>query len=156
MILISCQENPTNDNDLLEEAFYFSFEDSSEVEGWLGIWTSSFYEDKDAPCGEHILYVAGGCLQPTARFQGPFQAASGYYRLGAYMKSINGGPTLVFNKTGFPENSISIAANDTAWQYYLSEKALFVNEGDSIDIDIFIGGYFPLFGYIDCLQIFTD
>lgn len=147
------------DECLGENVIYFnSFESDEDTAGWHFI-PEMFVNDPAPKCGTKSLYIGGGCLQPTAWLTLPFRPNDGHYSIGCWGKIDTtyyvgaGGIVLTTSEPVGERPEIDIIVETEDWIYYESEDSLFCTSNNSLRIEIYCGGYIPVYMLIDCLKV---
>jgi len=134
VFMIACEENPSNDPDIL---YFNSFESESDIVEFEGIPVLS---DKSAPgCGDKSLYISGGCEVPHALVEiGPWRRSE-TLKLDFMGKAANSGLISMYQSDD-PQNRIEVQVNDFFWHHYKSSESLVVPGKSTVTIEFFCGG----------------
>ena len=130
-----------------------SFESSADTVGWITQGALEFRVDVPPGGGTQSVYVAGGCLAPTAWVDlNPLDQDSRLL-LRCWGKSLVGGGSVMLDRSGEFSQGIQIGIGDSAWTSYASRDTLFCPANIPMRLSVLSGGIIFNSMLVDRLEI---
>ncbi|MDQ1266324.1 MAG: hypothetical protein QG635_1476 [Bacteroidota bacterium] len=157
LITQGCQKNPNEPDKNANIIYTNSFETIDEVQDWYGLDESSIVDDAAPNSGIKSVHLCGGCIQPAAMYRiGYVCENDGNYLIGCWAKKGEGNDNGSIKLTNgvYDQNSretIIYFDSVSTWKYY--EKSGSFRKGDSLTVEIMVGGFAVGCVYIDNIVV---
>ena len=97
--------------------YYNSFEQPSDLEGWIGLNAASLVDDAPSTGGKRSVYISGGCVMPTASCTIAPSGEDQEVLIHCYGKNLSWGGNVVLHIGDDYNFENSISVGDTIWRF---------------------------------------
>lgn len=136
-----------------------SFESPEDTTGWIGLSPDMFVADPAPGEGTYSLLIGGGCTQPTAWIDIPCTTGVATFCLSFWGKAglvtpYGGSVSLAPADWYLPDTeNLTIGTDSLNWRYYQAEKDFYLDRIDTLQIQIWAGGFIYDDVQIDGLEV---
>ena len=124
-----------------ELIYYTSFEQESELNGWVGLSSMNMMNDTPGSGGDNSVFVSGGCVMPTAKYTLKAVGVEQIISFSCYGKNLTSGGSVYLRIDDEKDKDISIYVDDKTWTFYECSESIVWPANKDLSICLFSGGF---------------